>query len=156
VRRHVYFYTLLESVYSQAARVLRGDPATWLPEPVTRSGEYWRLPLHADGALPRPVASHPAEVEIGAPVGGEEGLVIPVAWHSARADRLLPTLNGELQLESLAGGGSHLSMLATYRPPLSVLGEVGDIAVGRRVAEACVRRFVLDVAARVSGVTLTV
>jgi hypothetical protein len=38
--------------------------------------------------------------------------------------------------------------MGSYRPPLSVVGEVGDKLIGHRVAEACVRRFVLDVAER--------
>lgn len=153
MHRHVYYYTLLGHGYELAAAVLTGDPGAWLPTPIAVDGG-WQLELCADGALPAPLARHEAVVSVGQPRGGD-AIAIPLRWRSATTDRLLPVLEAELELQPLSGGGSHLSLLGTYRPPLSVMGGAGDVLLGHRVAEACVRRFVLDVAARLTGVTLT-
>jgi hypothetical protein len=154
MHRHVYYYTLLGDGYEEAAAALSGDPRRWLPFPAEPVDDGWELELRADGALPAPIARHRAVVEVGDPSGGES-IAIPLRWRSATADRLLPVLEAELELQPLSGGGAHLSLLGTYRPPLSVMGGAGDLLVGHRVAEACVRRFVLDVAERLAGVSLT-
>jgi hypothetical protein len=155
MHRHVYYYTLLARGYEHAAAVLAADPAAWLPSPVTELEDGWQVELCADGALPAGLARHLARVDVGSPRGGD-AISVPLRWRSAVSDRMLPVLEAELELSPLSGGGAHLSLLGSYRPPLSVMGGAGDLLVGHRVAEACVRRFVLDVADRLSGVTLTV
>jgi hypothetical protein len=145
MRRHLYYYTVVDVGFEPAAALLQGDPSRWLPSP-TAGRDGWLVQLHAHGALPRPIADHTATVEVGAPSAGPNSLLVPLSWRSASADRLVPVLSGELELGAMAGDGVHLSLLADYHPPLSVLGATGDLLAGRRIAEASVRRFVLDVA----------
>lgn len=154
MRRHLYFYTLVESPPEAAKQRLAGDPSLWLPAPAMPSAAGWQVALHAQGALPRAVSHHLVDVELGTAFGGSERLLRPVRWRSASAPGLFPVFDGDLELVGLSGGESQLTLVGTYRPPLSVAGAVGDALLGHHVAEACVRRFVLDVATRMAGVTL--
>lgn len=154
MRRHVYFYTHLSAGRHEAVDVLRGDPESWLPLPAEPQDGGWCVRLDAGGALPATLAGRDALVRLG-PVEGDEGttLLRRVAWRSLTAGSAFPVLEGDLELAGL-DAGCQLSMRGSYRPPLSVLGEAGDRLFGHRVAEACVRRFVLDVAERVGAATL--
>lgn len=155
MRRHVYFYTHLEQGYADLAEVLAGEPAAWLPMPAEAREDGWLVDLHALGALPSGVAGHTALVRVGgasaAAAGHPATLLRAVAWQSATAERMVPVLEADLELASLDAYGCQLSMMGSYRPPLSVIGEAGDRLLGHRVAEACVRRFVLDVAGRLAA-----
>lgn len=154
MRRHLYYYTLVEASPAGAYDSLQADPARWLPEPATAAGDAWAVDLHAEGALPRPLSHHRVLVEIGPTVGESERLLRSVRWRSATAPGLFPVFDGDLELVALSGGDCQLSLMGTYRPPLSVAGGAGDALLGHHVAEACVRRFVLDAANRMAGVTL--
>ncbi|HEY8340458.1 MAG TPA: hypothetical protein VIK95_11340 [Egibacteraceae bacterium] len=147
MRRHVYYYTMLEVPYEQAAAVLRESPQRWLPDPARHQGGEWHVALHADGALPPAIARRDALVTVGEPAQNDN-LMLALEWRSATADRLFPVLTADLELVRLESG-CQLSLMGTYRPPLAVVGEATDRLLGHRVAEATVRRFVLDVAARV-------
>lgn len=150
MRRHVYFYTHLTETAEVVARLIAGDPGAWLPLPAVPDGEGWLVVLHADGALPDTVAARDARVAVGAVTRSGEGLLRRVQWRARTAERLFPVLDADLQVSPLEGRGCQFSLFGTYRPPLSVVGEAGDRVLGHRVAEACVRRFVLDVAARLA------
>jgi hypothetical protein len=147
--RHVYYYTHLATPFELAAALLAGDPGAWLPPPAEPSGlGEWAVDLAAEGALPSAVARRRVVVSIEGPASAEEALMRRLTWRAVHADHLFPVLTADLELVPLAGTGCHLTFMGSYRPPLSVVGEVGDKLIGHRVAEACVRRFVLDVAER--------
>jgi hypothetical protein len=154
MRRHVYYYTHVELPYAAASARLAGDPASWLPQPATPDDGRWRVELHASGALPEAVASHPAQITVGPPTSMAGALLRSVTWQSAATDRWVPSLAADLELVKLSDTICQLSLLGAYRPPLSVVGQVGDRLAGHRVAEAAVRRFVHDVADRLVVVTL--
>lgn len=157
MKRHVYYYTHLLDAETADDGWLRGEPESWLPLPAGLSLEGWLVDLHAEGVLPPPLAIQRAEVQVSPLSEGLSGeLVRSVSWHSARADRLFPVFAGEIELAPLPVRGWQLSLSGTYRPPLSVVGGAADRVMGHRVAEACVRRFVLDIAERVSPATLPV
>lgn len=154
MRRHVYYYTHVQLPYEVAAARLVGDPASWLPGPAEPEDGHWLVELHADGALPQPLSSHVAQVEVGPVTPMAGALLRPLTWRSAVANRWVPALTGDLELAKLSDTTCQLSLLGSYGPPLSVVGEVGDRLVGHRVAEAAVRRFVQQLADRLAGVTL--
>ena len=154
MRRHLYFYTLIPP--SVQAAVFGVDPAAWLPTPATRTKEGYLSELNAEGALPRPLARHRVIVDLGAATENAGRSARTLSWRSATAPGLFPVFDGDLELTSLPGGDRQLSVMGTYRPPLAVAGAAGDALVGHAVAEACIRRFVLDVADRMEGVSLAV
>ena len=154
MRRHLYFYTLVESPPAADCQMLHDDPARWLPSPATQTKQGWEVDLHAEGALPRALARHRVIVDVGPAVGEPGRHLRSLRWRSATAPGLFPVFDGDLELVALSGGDCQLSLMGTYRPPLSVAGGAGDALLGHHVAEACVRRFVLDAAHRMAGVTL--
>lgn len=148
MRSIVYYYTHVQQPFADVASVLSDDPGAWLPAPAEPSGAGWLVTLHADGAVPQPLAAHQAQTRVGPATGTDDTLLRSVAWRSAVANRLVPMLEADLELASLIGSGCQLSLMGSYRPPLSVVGAAGDRLLGHRVAEACVRRFVLELAER--------
>jgi hypothetical protein len=147
---HVYFYTHLDNPFDAAAAAIAGSPAEWLPYPAAPAGDEWQVDLVAEGALPAPVARRRVVVRAEDPVGDETLLLRRITWRAEHADHLFPVLVADLELVPLAGAGCHLSFLGSYRAPLAAVGEVGDRLIGHRIAEACVRRFLLDVADRLA------
>ena len=154
MRRHLYYYTHVEIRPDDGRRLLRGDPSSWLPKPVTACGKGWVVELHANGALPRTIGNHPVVLAVGSPGEDSQRLLRSVTWRSRTAPGLFPVFDGDLELCALGGDICQLSLMGTYRPPLAVAGTAADALLGHRVAEACVRRFVLDLAARMTGATL--
>ena len=156
MRRHLYYYTYVDLSPAEGLRLLREDPARWLPDPATPYGYGWLVDLHADGVLPHAMAQHGVVVDVGAPSGDDVRELRAVTWKSASAPGLFPVFHGDLELTGLSDETCQLTLMGTYRPPLSVAGGAGDALLGHHVAEACVRRFVLDAAERMTAVTLDV
>jgi hypothetical protein len=151
MRRHLYFYTHIPQPFEAAATLLAGSPTGWLPEPATARDGGWEVQLRAEGALPERVAERSAVVVAGDPLVDTDRLLLPLSWQATTKEQLFPVFAGDLGLDALDGVGCHLSLMGTYRPPLSVVGGAGDALLGHRVAEAVVRRFVLDVAQRIGA-----
>lgn len=149
MRRHVYFFTHITGSREQVWERLGDDPAGWLPLPAQPGDGSWLVELDATNALPATLARRLARVRVGPSCGDATHLLRALSWRAATATRLFPALDGDLEWAPLDGDASQLSLMGTYRPPLSVVGDLGDATLGHRVAEACVRRFVLDIAARV-------
>jgi hypothetical protein len=151
MRSIVYYYTLLQRSFAASGALLAGDPTLWLPAPAEPLDGGWSVTLHADGPLPRALADHRAIVTVG-PSSTSEGTVLrSISWRSSSSDRFIPALEADLSLTCLNGSGCQLSLMGSYRPPLAVAGAAGDRLVGHRVAEAAVRRFVLELADRLDA-----
>ena len=71
---------------------------------------------------------------------------IPMSWEAAHHPRFFPLMNAVLSLYALSATETQLDFLGQYEPPMGVVGSAVDALVGRRVAEACVHRFISDVA----------
>lgn len=149
-RSQIYYYTLVPVSFDRATKHLAGPASDWLPRPATPSDGGWQIDLHADGALPAALATRRALVQLG-PVRPQDPLSAgtlwrSLSWRAATSDQLFPVMEADLELAGLDGGCCQLSFMGSYRPPLTVMGETGDRLYGRRVAEACTRQFVLDIA----------
>ena len=57
-------------------------------------------------------------------------------------------MNAELMAYPLSATETQVDLRGHYDPPLGVLGDAIDMAIGHRVAEAAVHRFVSAVAER--------
>ena len=71
---------------------------------------------------------------------------VELEWEAAKAPGLFPLMTGRLAAYALSGTETQLDFEGRYEPPLGLLGAAVDAAVGHRIAEASVHRFVTDVA----------
>jgi len=69
-----------------------------------------------------------------------------VDWKAASAPGLFPLMKAELAIYPLTATETQLDFSGRYEPPLGWLGTAVDAAVGHRIAEASVHRFVSEVA----------
>lgn len=87
-----------------------------------------------------------AIVEVAGGPGRARMLEIPVHWKAAERAALFPVMNAQLDVYPLTATETQLDFHGHYDPPLGVLGSAMDAAVGHRIAEASVHRFVSEVA----------
>jgi hypothetical protein len=71
---------------------------------------------------------------------------IGLNWQAKQRPHLFPLMDAVLAVYPLTGTETQLEFDGRYEPPLGILGSVIDAVVGKRIAEACVQRFVVDVA----------
>jgi hypothetical protein len=70
---------------------------------------------------------------------------VTLAWEAKRAPAFFPVMRAELSLFPLTSTETQLELEGAYQPPLGALGNVADAALGHRVAEAAVHRFLDDI-----------
>lgn len=95
-----------------------------------------------------------AEIEIEVTEIEEEQGALPserrtqlrLEWEAAKNPRLFPEMKGTLAVYPLTSKETQLDFAGVYEPPLGPLGSALDAAVGHRIAESSVHRFVTDVA----------
>jgi hypothetical protein len=71
---------------------------------------------------------------------------LPLSWQAAHHPRLFPLMNAELAIYPLTATETQIDFLGHYEPPIGGVGIILDAIVGHRIAEACVHRFIGDVA----------
>jgi Rrf2 family iron-sulfur cluster assembly transcriptional regulator len=122
------------------------------------AGTAWLTPLaraaHADGEQLRMRLSpggftwlgKTVLVSLGAPLGGEDTLRIPLSWEATGTPGLFPELDAELTVTTVDPERAELTLSGRYHPPLGRAGHTLDEALFHRVAAATVRGFLLRVA----------
>jgi hypothetical protein len=73
---------------------------------------------------------------------------VAFSWEAARAAAFFPVMKAELSFWRLTATETQLEIDCAYQPPLGVVGTTIDVAVGHRVAEATVHRFLDDIVAQ--------
>jgi len=71
--------------------------------------------------------------------------VLEIGWEASRAPGLFPSMHLELSAWPLSSTETQLEIAGEYRPPLGLLGNAMDAAIGHRIAEASVHSFLDDV-----------
>lgn len=79
-------------------------------------------------------------------LGRPQSLCIPIEWEAVKRPQLFPLMRAELSVYPLTGTETQLDFSGSYEPPLGPVGSAIDAAVGHRIAEASVHRFVADLA----------
>ena len=80
------------------------------------------------------------------PPGNSPLLEIPIQWKAAERAGLFPVMNGTLAVYPLTSTETQLDFRGRYDPPLGPVGTAIDAALGHRIAEASVHRFVTEIA----------
>jgi hypothetical protein len=77
--------------------------------------------------------------------GQQPNMSLEIGWEASRTPGLFPSMNLELSAWRLSSTETQLEIVGEYRPPLGPVGNVIDAAVGHRIAEASVHRFLDDI-----------
>lgn len=155
MERSIYAYTYVEQPFDEVAEVLREAPATLFQPATDRAAADARAlqtELHVDvGGF---AVGRDITVEVGEVRSTDRHTVtLPISWRASDAAALFPSLDGvvDVQALSLSRPLTQVTLAATYRPPLGVLGAAGDALLGRQLAEAAAHSFVHDVAERIDA-----
>jgi len=91
-----------------------------------------KIPFAADA---REVRLH-----IGQPKQRDLDVLLPLTWEP-NDNRLLPAFEGQIEITPLSSDEVQLSVIGEYDPPLGIIGEAFDAAIGRRIADATIALF---------------
>jgi hypothetical protein len=72
---------------------------------------------------------------------------LAVVWEAASQPGWFPLMKADLAIYPLTGTETQLDFWGFYEPPFGAMGKAINAVAGHRIAEACVHRFIADVAA---------
>lgn len=78
---------------------------------------------------------------------GKPSTRLTLEWEAKRAPALFPVMHAVLSVYALSSTETQLDFEGRYEPPLGVVGKAIDAAIGQRIADATVHRFVEQIAA---------
>ena len=141
--------------FGELAPVLLDENAAWLRDLEAgttregRDGEQFVPPgvvrvkvrVGVGGKRPGQIVA----VTAGAPRVHDQQVIVPISWEPTSFERLLPTLEADLELSALGESDTRLAINGRYRVPLGQFGLNLDKVAMHRVAESSLRRFLLRV-----------
>jgi hypothetical protein len=140
------YYVELDLPTEQVQSALLDSPSTWLPALADGAAERAEPLLAEIGVGPsRLRVARRVTVRLGQPVQFPSKLSLPMTWEPGR--RLLPRLDGELELGTLGKDRTQLAINGNYDPPLGTVGRTINRFALHRVAEATIKDFLDRVAA---------
>jgi hypothetical protein len=89
-----------------------------------------------------PIYKHVRLILGRAPIAIEsDRLMLSVDWEATGGPALFPNMEGTLHVNPIAASVTKLTLNASYDPPLGGLGDLIDIALMHRVAQATIEDF---------------
>ena len=81
---------------------------------------------------------------------------LPLSWRAETHAGLFPEMTGHLEIAALAQHPPlcQLTLLGTYRPPVSLIGALGDQLAGHRIATQCLEHLLDDLVIRLEQLDL--
>jgi hypothetical protein len=146
--RIVHCYDYVNHPYPRVRDILLANPS-YVFRHATAAAATHAATLHvrigsidvgADVAIQVSVAPQ-AKTELSRPT-----TELTLGWAAVKNPKLFPTMVATLSIYPLTPTETQLEIEGEYLPPMGTLGEVIDAAVGHRLAEASVTRFVQEVA----------
>jgi hypothetical protein len=140
------YYVELDLPTGQVQSALLDSPSSWLPVLADGAAERAEPLLAEVGLGPSNLrVTKRVTVQLGQPIQFPSKLSLPMTWEPG--GRLLPRLEGELELGSLGKDCTQLAISSRYDPPLGTVGRTIDRIALHRVAEATIKDFLDRVAA---------
>jgi hypothetical protein len=132
---HVQHSVHIQRPVKQVSDALLSSPSKWFPKSVG---------VHVAGIPVRKKVS----VEFGDPVQTSTWAVIPISWQPTFGRKLLPVMNGKIDVSPVSTDETRLTVSGMYEPPLGRLGEQLDEALMHNVAEGTVKELAELIAQR--------
>jgi hypothetical protein len=142
--RHIERYVYLQRPYEDVWGWLAGHLST-LGEPLPGGGRSVELRIRPRG---REIA-RPVRLEVAGVVAGDDRTRASISWTDVTHPNLFPRLEATLEVMPVPDGAARFTQLgvqADYRPPLAVVGELGDRLVGGQVTDAALTTFLDELA----------
>jgi hypothetical protein len=150
--RKLRCYQYVNRPYDQVRTLLRHEPLALLQRATTSAAAR-------AGALAANLHVTIGGIEVGVDVrphlqrireeksvaGLQPVTVLEIGWEASRTPGLFPSMHLELSAWPLSSTETQLEIAGEYRPPLGIVGNAMDAAVGHRIAEASVHTFLDDV-----------
>jgi len=130
---HVQHSVHIQQPVKTLSETLLHDPAKWLPRSVG---------VHVGGV---PVRKR-VTIQFGEPVKTSTWAVIPISWQPTFGRKLLPEMNGKVELAPVSTSETRLTVSGMYQPPLGKVGEQLDEALMHNVAEGTVKELAESIA----------
>lgn len=75
---------------------------------------------------------------------------MPLVWHESHGERLYPVMHGAFEMAALSNNPplTEVTFMGHYRPPLGLLGTMGDTLIGGRIADQVAESLLEDVVGR--------
>jgi hypothetical protein len=132
---HVQHSVHIQRPVKQVSDALLTSPSRWFPKSVG---------VHVAGIPVRKKVS----VEFGDAVKTSTWAVIPISWKPTFGRKLLPVMNGKIDVSPVSTDETRLTVSGMYEPPLGRLGEQLDEALMHNVAEGTVKELAELIAQR--------
>ena len=135
---HIQHSVHIQQPIKQVSDALLTSPSKWFPKSVG---------IHVAGV---PVRKR-VNVEFGEPVRTSTWAVIPISWKPTFAGKLLPVMNGKVDVSPVSKDETRLTVSGMYEPPLGRIGEQLDEVLMHNVAEGTVRELAEQIAERLEN-----
>jgi hypothetical protein len=139
---HVQHSVHIHSPIKHVSDALLASPSKWFPKTVG---------IHVAGI---PVRKR-VTVEFGEPVRTTTWAVIPISWKPTFGRKVLPVMNGKVDVSPVSTEETRLTVSGMYEPPLGRLGEQLDEALMHNVAEGTVKELAELIAQRLQEAAKT-
>jgi hypothetical protein len=135
---HIQHSVHIKQPIKQVSDALLTSPSNWFPKSVG---------IHVAGVPVRKRVS----VEFGEPVRTSTWAVIPISWKPTFGRKLLPVMNGKVDVSPVSKDETRLTVSGMYEPPLGRLGEQLDEVLMHNVAEGTVKELAEKIAERLES-----
>jgi hypothetical protein len=160
---YVSDFRYLDRPFSDIAPVVLDPTAAWLGELST--GQPLELsPLGRESVATVRLGVGPdlariaVHLSLGTPRARPGSVVVPITWEPLQLERLLPSLDGDLELARVSRTDCRLGLSGRYTAPLAMIGRYMDRFALHGLAESSVRNFLqaahsalLSAAAKTAG-----
>jgi hypothetical protein len=135
---HIQHSVHIQRPIKQVSDAMLESPARWFPKSVG---------IHVAGV---PVRKR-VNVEFGEPVRTSTWAVIPISWQPTFGRKLLPVMNGKVDVSPVSSDETRLTVSGMYEPPLGRVGEQIDEVLMHNVAEGTVKELAEQIAERLGN-----
>lgn len=132
---HVQHSVHIQRPVKQVSDALLTAPSRWFPKSVG---------VHVAGIPVRKKVT----VEFGEAVKTTTWAVIPISWKPTFGRKILPVMNGKVDVSPVSTDETRLTVSGMYEPPLGRLGEQLDEVLMHNVAEGTVKELAELIAQR--------
>jgi hypothetical protein len=80
----------------------------------------------------------------------DDAIRFDLEWRAEPASSMFPTMKAKLLAYAIGPNATQLDLTGNYEPPGGVVGEAADWLAGHRIAEESAKRFLDDVAGKLS------